>query len=382
MKAECGASENPGGKPRFPQSIAIAGAWGYIGRKFLDAALALGLRTYVYDPGPAPADLAAERAIRIAAEESFYQLQADLFHLALHPEHRRRGLAILLERSRAEPIVILCEKPMAAPEHPEECGRIIDAADRARAVVLYDFPELYDPLTRRIREHLARFRDVRIESIHLQRSKDREDPAQRRNYKRMVTIQYQESVHCLAFALYTLAGLRGGDPEALFADGLSVAAASEPYCPPNPEAYPRVVDGRCEFRLALAGATIEGRTDFKRGAPWAKRRILRGTADGRPFVIEVDYLEGCKRLTIDGEEQAIDPAADSYAAVIETLGDWRAAASARELMTGLYPNPRFARLTYQLSSALWRSSRERKPIALASLEALQCFDAGFAAAIR
>ena len=37
-------------------SIAIAGAWGYIGRKVLDAALGRGLRTYVFDPGPAPTD--------------------------------------------------------------------------------------------------------------------------------------------------------------------------------------------------------------------------------------------------------------------------------------------------------------------------------------
>ena len=30
-----------------PRSVAIAGAWGYIGRKFLDAALALGSSAYV-----------------------------------------------------------------------------------------------------------------------------------------------------------------------------------------------------------------------------------------------------------------------------------------------------------------------------------------------
>ena len=38
----------------LPRSIAIAGAWGYIGRKFLDVALARGLTTYVHDPGPMP----------------------------------------------------------------------------------------------------------------------------------------------------------------------------------------------------------------------------------------------------------------------------------------------------------------------------------------
>ena len=35
----------------LPDSIAIAGAWGYIGRKFLDVALRQRIRTFVYDPG-------------------------------------------------------------------------------------------------------------------------------------------------------------------------------------------------------------------------------------------------------------------------------------------------------------------------------------------
>ena len=45
----------------LPRSIAIAGAWGYIGRKFLDVALANGLETYVFDPGPMPEDVDRSR---------------------------------------------------------------------------------------------------------------------------------------------------------------------------------------------------------------------------------------------------------------------------------------------------------------------------------
>ncbi len=50
----------------LPRSIAIAGAWGYIGRKFLDVALAHGLQTYVYDPGPPPKDVDLARLTRVA----------------------------------------------------------------------------------------------------------------------------------------------------------------------------------------------------------------------------------------------------------------------------------------------------------------------------
>ena len=57
----------------LPRSIAIAGAWGYIGRKFLDVALARGLTTYVFDPGPRPADLDPARFTRVADEAEFYR---------------------------------------------------------------------------------------------------------------------------------------------------------------------------------------------------------------------------------------------------------------------------------------------------------------------
>ena len=53
-----------------------------------------------------------------------------------------------------EPILVLCEKPMAAPESPEDCPRIVAAARNSRVLMLYDFPELYDPLTERVMDHL------------------------------------------------------------------------------------------------------------------------------------------------------------------------------------------------------------------------------------
>ena len=103
----------------FPQSLAIAGAWGYIGRKFLRAGQALGMELFVYDPGPAPRDLNWEGVIRLDTPSQLYAARADLFHLAVHPEHRQAALDQLLDRSRKEPILVLCEKPMSQPEHPD-----------------------------------------------------------------------------------------------------------------------------------------------------------------------------------------------------------------------------------------------------------------------
>ena len=355
------------------ESIAIAGAWGYIGRKLLDAALRQGLRVYAFDPGPAPAELNPASVTRIASEVEFYALPADLFHLALHPDARRQAQNLLLARAQREPLVILNEKPIVSPEAPAEGPAIIAAVDHSRALMLYDFPELFDPLTRRITDYLAGFRHVEIQSMVMERSKDREDPAIARNYKRMLPVQYQESVHCLAYVLYLMARLRGGF-EAALSGGLTVTAQSEPYCPPNPEAYAGVVDGRCDYRLGLGALTVEGVTNFKRGARWSKRRVLRGYADGRPFVIEADYLEGNKNLRINGADQGWKPEASSYEAILTTFSEWRGTLPREELLRGVYPNPRLAWLAFQMSHMLWKSCHAGKTIPLADARALETFD--------
>ncbi|MGM0488197.1 MAG: Gfo/Idh/MocA family oxidoreductase [Planctomycetota bacterium] len=360
-------------------SLAIAGAWGYIGRKFLEAANQLQLATSVYDVGPPPSDLDLRGGVPWDNERAFYHQHADVFHLALHPEHRGAGLDILLRRSQKEPIWVLCEKPIALPESPEDCVRLVEAVKKSQAIVLYDFPELFDPITDRILDFLRRHDDVRIDLLAMQRSKDRENPDIARNRKKMVHIQYQESVHCLAFALHLLAHLQDGLAP-VFGRGLRVSAQSEPYHPPNPSAYSHLVDGKCEYQMALGDTQINGRTDFTRGAPWSKRRTISGRADGRQFTIEADFLEGKKWLVIDGEAQEDVVSTNSYVEVLKTLGRWRQNVSGPAITTGLYPNPTFARITYQLSSLLWRSSWEQAELEIASLADLLAFDAGFAQA--
>jgi hypothetical protein len=49
-------------------------------------------------------------------------------------------------------------------------------------------------------------------------------------------------------------------------------------------------------------------------------------------------------------------------------------------MEGLFPNPRFARVAYQLSAALWRACRDRSEQTFASVKDLESWDACFGAA--
>jgi predicted dehydrogenase len=361
----------------FPQSLAIAGAWGYIGEKFLHAAKALGLRTYVYDPNCPPPGIDWQHAARLDDESDFYRLPVDLYHLALHAEHRATAWEILLHRAETEPVVVLCEKPMAAPAAPDTCRLLVDAAEKPGVVLLFDFPELFDPMTEQICRFLEASRDVTIDSVFVQRSKDREDPSNPRNFKRMVPIQYQEAVHCLAFVLYVIGRIRGRFDAAL-ADGIEAESRAEPYMAPNPELYPTVVDGRCHYSLKLGRLAVTGCADFKRGAPWTKRRVLRGRRDGQPFLIDVEFLEGHKRLRINGISQAVDSKRDSYQDVVRTTGQWHERFSQQLLRDGVFPHARFARLTYQLSSLLWRCSQDCSPVQLRSIDDLLDFDARFA----
>ena len=353
----------------LPRSIAIAGAWGYIGRKFLDVAVAHGLPTWVYDPGPLPPDLDPAHFTRVADPAEFERLDAEVVHLAVHPEHRH------LDRwlTRDRPPVLLVEKPMAEPSQPEACRRIIETAAASEATVLYDFPELYDPITQQILEFLGSFDCAEIDTIRVQRSKDREDVANPRNRKRMVTIQYQESVHCLAFVLRVLAAIHRGNARVALGQGVEIAATADLYQPPNPEDYPEPVDGRCRFTATIGKTRVDGLTDFKAGAPWAKIREIRGRGDGRHFAIVASYLEGAKSLSIDGVARPVDPDGSSYESVLRTLTGWTRSHSRATLMSDPYPHPGFAWLTYQLSAALWWSSTDRAPVAFADATALDRF---------
>ena len=276
----------------LPGSIAIAGGWGYIGQQFLHAALRLGLKVYVHDPGPPPESVAALPIEIVSDEAAFYQLPADLFYLALHPAHREPALEALFKRAAAgERILVLNEKPMAAPEEPERCRILAEQYQSPQLIMLYDFIELFDPMTERINAFLAQFNEVTLGECWMYRSKDREDPANPRNYKIMVPIQYQETVHCVAFLLSLLGNIRGGLDAAL-ADGLSVQGVSQPYAPPNPEAYPEAVDGKLDGTLTIGDCVTRLHTDFKAGASFTKRRVLKGAGDGKPFEIEADRTEG------------------------------------------------------------------------------------------
>jgi hypothetical protein len=151
----------------------------------------------------------------------------------------------------------------------------------------------------------------------------------------------------------------------VLAGGVRLAGESDPYAPPNPEVYASPVDGLCRFRAVLGGVRLDGYTDFKRHAPWAKRRVVRGTGDGVPFEVDLSYLEGNKHLRINGAEQPCDPRANSYAHVLTTATRWARQVGRDRLMAGLFPNTRFTYATYRLSSALWQSCRERSEVALA-----------------
>ncbi len=368
-----------GGLPR----IAIAGL-GSIGERTASACIDIGIKPFVYDLKGLPESIEPDSVVQLPSQEAVYSADADIFHLALHPADRKQYLDALLKLSKK---LLVVEKPMTLPETPEECEEIARAVDASGVDVLYDFPELFDPMTHRIVEYLSGFEDVEITSMYFDRSKDREDEKIPKNHNKMVPIQYQESIHTIAFILYILGNLNENRNARsvfrdVFSDGVKVCAESEPYSPPNPKAYyPYVVDGKCDFDMAIGDIPIECHTNFKKGPAPKKIVTIEGFADGNPFVIEASYLEGEKELYIDGVNQGFEPGHCSYQDIIRGVtqlyghpGD------------GIISNPFFAWTADSLSRAVWKSSFENKfrtdkqGITIHTLDELLSFDADFAGA--
>ena len=359
----------------LPRSLAVAGGWGYIGRHFVDAAAALDIPVYVRDPGPIPTGVDRDRVRVVGNDEDFYALPADFYHIALHPRDRRAALDRLAGRLlRGDRFMVLNEKPMAAPESPEECVELRQLVDAAGMCMFFDFPELFDPMTLRVRAFLRSFGEVRIDEMRMTRSKDREDPANPRNHKIMVPIQHQETVHCLAWVFTCLAETRGG-LDHVWDQGLSVEGQSAPYHPPNPGAYPYRVDGRFEGSVRFGDSTVHLLTDFTKDAPRTKRRTVRGVGDGRPFVIEAEYLEGHKFLAIDGKDIGFAQDANVYQSVIRQGWQWYRHPDLGE--ADLYPTPAFAHRSYLLSAMLWDTCHLGGPRGVDSLDAFMDYRPGF-----
>ena len=194
----------------------------------------------------------------------------------------------------------------------------------------------------------------------------------------MVHIQYQESVHCLAFVLNLLGKLNGG-LEPVFRSGLSVNAQAQPYQPPNTQAYPYVVDGKCVFHLQLGATKITGRTDFKRGGP--------GRNAGQSRVWRMDNLSRSKQISWKEKSGFRSISNHKTASTVTRMRkslnaakDGRSRLHVTKSCVEYSPIPISRGVSYQLSSVLWRSSWQKAPVELDSLDALMQFEAGFESA--
>lgn len=338
----------------LPSAVAIAGGWGHIGGCFARAALGAGVRVFVHDPAPRPDDSALAEAVEVPDAAAFYALPAPFYHLALPPAHRDAAFAGLSARpTRNGNLLVLVEKPLAPPFDRERALRARDTAAALPGTVLFDFIELYRPLTGTVLDYLSSFRNCRIHEIALTRTKDREDPAVPRNHIVTLPVQYQETVHCAAWALACLEHIRAGLP----ANGTVEAwGRSVPYTPPNPERYPEPVDGFFEGGIALGETRVTFLTDFRRGTPRSQYRRITGEGGGRRFILEAEYLPGAAWLKINGESVPL-PREDTPH--LEALrGAWRYhcdRVNGRPRQFPL-PGPAFAHRTWLVSTLLWNAA--------------------------
>ena len=365
--AQARSSRNANGSTTpLPSSIAIAGIHGYMGRLIYDAAVQLEVPIiYGFDPGPRPADFACSSTLRmIASERQFCELDADLFHIATHPD-QRQAVYRLLERGRCVNI----EKPMAHPAFPDECDQLRIAARGSAGSVLFDFVEAFNPCTLQVRALLSRFRqhkDFRIDHVRCVRAKDREDRRNPRNRSVIVPIQFQETAHCLAMLLLVLD--RPASFAEAFPNGVTIEALSAPYNPPNPEDYRfGMVDGKVTGVIRAGGLTVSLDTDFKRqGATPYKSFVIAGFAAGRDFAIDAVYDGFGERLLFNGKACSAGGPVSRHQSIIAQSWRWHC-----DRPSTLLPDSDFAWLVFGLCAALWTSCHEGREIKIGSEADLQ-----------
>lgn len=351
----------------IPDSFAIAGIYGYMGSLLYKAALELGIKTiYGFDPGRRPLDFPDSSSLKMfEKEQDFYDVEAELFHICTPPEIRG-NVFHLIERGKK----INVEKPIVHPSNPILGYQMKQTINSSGASVLFDFVEAFNPRTFQYANWLSEkmsYSDFQITGIYSERSKDREDRSNPRNYKVIVPIQYQETCHCLAFILYILN--KGQRFEDNFPQGLTVQGYSELYDPPNPQDYTfSPVDGKVNGVLQAGRMRIELYTNFKiRGAKAYKRIITAGIADGKPFTIEAIYDGKQEVIKANGEVLPDIEFHNRFKNII--LNSWILHQKEKTCYS-IKPDVNFSWLVFGLSSALWKSCSENKTLHFESEEKL------------
>ena len=346
---------------RLPHSIAIAGSEGFMGQNIVKAALGLDIEDIILsDPRIDPGRYAGLRNVRSVVPHHFNDIDAGLFHFATHPG-QRSPMYRLIERG----CHINVEKPMVHPENPMEAEAIFDALEASNATLLYDFLEMFNPRTLAIVEMLKNMGDAQLDHITFIRGKNRENLWNPRNESPMLPIEYQETVHCMAYLVNLFANQQGVydiNFESVFPKGFTVWAKSRRYDAPNPEKYPYVVDGYCAGTIDIGECTVDFLTNFKRGAEKTKRKIMLGHNAYHSIDIEVNDQLGQEYLRINGAEHQPKGEQDQYKSVI--LGSWQ---MHQEMMQGkraVRPDARFAWLAFGLCGAIFMSSYLQTEVAL------------------
>ena len=257
-------------------------------------------RIFGFDPGPRPADFRySDRLTMIRREEEFYELDADLFHIATHPD-RRQGVYRLLERGRH----VTIEKPMAHPAHPANAGGsgrgAAQPGDGALRLCRGLQPAQFsDPRDASAPRQLSRLPDHAGPLRAVEGSGGPAQPEEPQGHGADPVPGDGALPGDVAFRHST-------DPPTFaeaFPQGITVAASSAPYDPPNPEDYRYgIVDGKVTGEIRAGDMTVSICTDFKRrgGGPF-KRFSIEGVADRRAFHIESVFDGTREQVLLNGK---------------------------------------------------------------------------------
>lgn len=350
------------------KTIAIAGCSGYIGTHMTHAALNLGLQVYGIDPHMQDTLLDHPNFTAINTVDAYCDLDADIYYLALQPNHRTPYLDRLIADGR----FIFSEKPMARARDPHICDQLVTKLSDSSARMRYNFLLIYNPITERILQYLRSHKNITISYMKSIFEKNRESRRNDRNKKFMEPIQYQESIHSLALMLVLRGETLSYDLtqfDAVFPKGLIAVGTSSPYDAPSDD-YDTIPDGRFYGTLTTSGFRMDVMTNFKRldqqhfPTRQQKKVVISGIADGTPFTIEADYQRDQEMLSINNEKISL-PAFRPYEYI------WGKVLLADNTKKAhIIADEHLARRAYQISALLWHASFTKQEIVIDSNKTL------------
>ena len=229
-------------------------------------------------------------------EKKFYSLDLDYFVIAAPPSQRKQILKYFDKNSNA-----LIEKPVSTTQDTKTAKAWRDKLSKSNSLILFDFPELFDPLTftalnfftekSKLKNKIGTLKPC---AYYLSRTKNRE---QNNAFCRRETedIELDESAHALAFLAFMEQNM-----EEKLSMPTNIHNIGRHY--ESPVKGRKRVFGEAFSIMEMNNKPVMIEDSFKDPLAWKRRKIVSQNEKKENFTVMVDYWESSKSIFVYGPD--------------------------------------------------------------------------------